>query len=49
MKILIDAMGGDNAPLAPVQGALEAAKLWNVNIVLVGREQEILAAAREAG
>ena len=49
MKILIDAMGGDHAPLAPVTGALEAAKLWNVPVVLVGRENEILAAAKEAG
>ena len=24
MKIIVDAMGGDNAPLAVVQGALEA-------------------------
>ncbi len=49
MKILIDAMGGDHAPLAPVQGALEAARLWKVNVVLVGREDEIRAAAKEAG
>ena len=49
MKILIDAMGGDHAPLAPVQGALEAVKLWNANVVLVGREDEIRAAAKEAG
>ena len=49
MKILIDAMGGDNAPKAPVLGALEAAKLWDVNVVLVGREDEIRAAAKEAG
>ena len=49
MKILIDAMGGDHAPLAPVTGALEAAKKWNVPVVLVGRENEILAAAKEAG
>ena len=49
MKILIDAMGGDNAPKAPVLGALEAVKLWDVNVVLVGRENEIRAAAREAG
>ena len=49
MKILIDAMGGDHAPLAPVTGALEAAKKWNVPVVLVGRENEILAAAQEAG
>ena len=49
MKILIDAMGGDNAPLAPVQGAIEAAKRWNVNVVLVGREDEIRAAAQKSG
>ncbi len=49
MKILIDAMGGDHAPLAPVQGAIEAAKLWNVNVVLVGREDAIRTAAGEAG
>ena len=49
MKILIDAMGGDNAPKAPVVGAIEANKLWNVPIVLVGREDEIRAAAKEAG
>ena len=49
MKILIDAMGGDNAPKAPVIGAIEAAKLWNVSVVLVGREDEILSAAKEAG
>ncbi len=49
MKILIDAMGGDHAPKAPVLGAIEAVKLWNANVVLVGREEEILAAAKEAG
>ena len=49
MKILIDAMGGDHAPLAPVTGALEANKLWNIPVVLVGRESEILAAAKETG
>ena len=49
MKILIDAMGGDNAPLAPVQGAIEAAKLWNVNVALVGQEDAIRTAAKEAG
>ena len=26
MKIILDAMGGDNAPEAPVLGAVEAAK-----------------------
>ena len=39
MKIIVDAMGGDNAPLAPVQGAIEAAKEYGVEIVLVGQEE----------
>ena len=53
MRILMDAMGGDHAPKAPVLGAIEAVKLWhsneNMEVVLVGREEEILAAAKEAG
>ena len=49
MRILIDAMGGDHAPKAPVLGAIEAVKAWNANVALVGREEEILAAAKEAG
>ena len=49
MKILIDAMGGDHAPKAPVLGAIEAVKQWGANVVLVGREDEIRAAAKEAG
>ena len=49
MRILIDAMGGDHAPLAPVQGALEAVKCWNAQVVLVGQEDKIRAAAKEAG
>ena len=49
MKILIDAMGGDHAPKAPVLGALDAVKQWGANVVLVGREDEIRAVAKEAG
>ena len=49
MKILIDAMGGDHAPQAPVQGAIDAAKLWNIPVMLVGQEDAIRAAAKEAG
>ena len=44
MRILVDAMGGDNAPQAIVQGALDAAKGLGVNILLVGRMEEILRA-----
>ncbi len=50
MKIIVDAMGGDNAPLEIVRGALQAAKAqptWE--IVLVGREAEVLAAATQCG
>ena len=42
MRILIDAMGGDNAPDAIVQGAIDAAKEFGVQIVLVGRGEAIL-------
>ena len=47
MKIIVDAMGGDNAPLAPVQGAIQAAKAYGVEIVLVGRQEEIEKTIRE--
>ena len=37
MKIILDAMGGDNAPEAVVLGAVDAAKDFNTEIILVGR------------
>ena len=43
MKIILDAMGGDNAPQAVVQGALEAHVQCGADIVLVGREEAIRA------
>ena len=49
MKILIDAMGGDNAPKAPVLGAIEAVKKYPAAIVLVGREDDIMATVEDAG
>ena len=42
MKIILDAMGGDNAPEAPVLGAIDAAKAFGTQITLVGRGEEIL-------
>ena len=42
MKIILDAMGGDNAPEAPVLGAIEAAKTFHSQITLVGRGEAIL-------
>ena len=47
MKIILDAMGGDLAPEAPVLGALEAAKAYGAEITLVGRGQEILEVLRK--
>ncbi len=49
MKIIVDAMGGDNAPAAIVQGALEASRLHGVEIILVGRAAEILRAVEACG
>ena len=49
MKIIVDAMGGDNAPLAPVQGALEAHKRHGIDILLVGRAADILRCVEECG
>lgn len=47
MKIILDAMGGDNAPKAVVDGALEAHAQTGVNIALVGREEDIRACLTE--
>ena len=49
MKIIVDAMGGDNAPQAIVQGALDAHKLHGVDIILVGRAAEVLRAVEACG
>ena len=49
MRIILDAMGGDNAPKAPVLGAIEAVKLYGADIVLVGRGEEILEVLKENG
>lgn len=50
MRIIVDAMGGDNAPLEIVRGALNAAKARpELEIVLVGRETEVKAAVSQCG
>lgn len=50
MKIIVDAMGGDNAPVEIVRGALNAAMArQGLEIVLVGREAEVRAAAAQCG
>ena len=49
MRIILDAMGGDNAPGAIVKGAVKACRDFDVNITLVGREEDVLACLRENG
>ena len=49
MRIILDAMGGDNAPQAPVIGALQAAKDFGAQIILVGKGEEILSVMRSQG
>jgi glycerol-3-phosphate acyltransferase PlsX len=41
MKIVLDAMGGDHAPGVVIDGAVQAVKELNVEIVLVGRQDQI--------
>ena len=49
MQIILDAMGGDNAPEAPVLGAIEAAKTFGSKITLVGRGEALLEVLKSHG
>ena len=49
MKIIIDAMGGDNAPLEIVKGALLGMEHWGVEGLLTGDTEAILRALRDCG
>ena len=41
MKIALDAMGGDSAPVETVKGAVQAAREYNITVVLVGNPEAI--------
>ncbi len=41
MRIVLDAMGGDNAPAAVVEGGVMAAREYGVEVVLVGRREAV--------
>lgn len=43
MKIVIDGMGGDNAPMAPVEGACMAVKEYGIDIVITGDKDQLKA------
>ncbi len=47
MKVVIDAFGGDNAPLSVIKGAELAVKEYGVNIVLTGDEEIIKKCAKD--
>ena len=52
VTIAVDAMGGDEAPQREIEGAIEAARAYNVKVLLVGREEVLrpeLARHAEAG
>jgi glycerol-3-phosphate acyltransferase PlsX len=41
MKIVLDAMGGDYAPPVAVEGGVWAAREYGVEVILVGREEDV--------
>lgn len=49
MKIILDAMGGDLAPAAFIEGAFRAAKELSVDIMLVGQGERLLQQMTELG
>jgi len=49
IKIAVDGMGSDNAPFSEVEGAVQAAKAFDVNVILVGKEAVLAPLLKEAG
>ena len=47
MKILLDAMGGDNAPDANIKGALNAINKIKAEVILIGKEEIIRKKVKE--
>ncbi len=49
MKIALDAMGGDHGPAPAIEGALQAARECDVEVLLVGDEAMLTAECRRLG
>lgn len=49
IKVAVDAFGGDHAPYANIEGAVSAHREHGVEILLVGNEETVRAAAAERG
>ena len=47
MKILLDAMGGDNAPEATIKGAVKAINQIKAEVILIGKKEVIEQKAKE--
>ena len=47
MKIILDAMGGDNAPDANIKGAINAINKVKAEVILVGKEEVIRSKIKE--
>lgn len=49
MNIIVDAFGGDNAPLEVIKGSIMAKEKFDTEITLVGDEEKIKSCAKENG
>ena len=49
MRIIVDAFGGDNAPVEILKGAAKAVATYDCDIILTGDEEKIRQAAQENG
>jgi phosphate acyltransferase len=49
IKIAVDSMGSDNSPLSEVEGAIQAAKAFDVHVILVGKESVLTPLLKESG
>ncbi len=49
MKVAVDAMGGDHAPGEIIQGAVEAARDFGIEVILVGAEPAVQAELKRLG
>jgi phosphate acyltransferase len=49
IKIAVDSMGSDNSPFNEVEGAVQAAKAYDVHVILVGKESVLTPLLKESG
>ena len=49
IKIAVDGMGSDNSPFSEIEGTVQAAKAYGVDVILVGKESLLAPLLKEAG